>query len=154
MLCKALAVSAIRNGQLDELIDRFNQHKCIVTALRTSVGLKQFCINQFEQLRQMQEVDITDITRFQRNVNAQIPEFNKALEELSKNKFCVLPTIESSEEMIKLIVKKQQLTLLSTKPFEDGSFDSLMNTIEEALVQLNRIEQRSLATILKFENKI
>ncbi len=153
-LCNALAVSAIRNGQLDELIDRFNQHKCIVTALRTSVGLKQFCINQFEELRRIQEIDITDITRFQRNVNAQIPEFNKALDELSKNKFCVLPTIESSEEMIKLIVKKQQLTLLSTKPFEDGSFDSLMNTIEEALVQLNRIEQRSLASILKFENKI
>ena len=150
-LCIYLGACARQSDHIEVFLGRLGQHQRIVDTLKGAVQLKQYCIDRFNRLRQMNEVDVTDIRRFQREINDQLPELNKFLGLLTTEMYYPLPTIEDAASMVNLIVSGGVMERLQDQPFENGGFDFFMNTLEEAIVQLNRIEQRSLGAILMYE---
>lgn len=150
-LCVALGANAMKYDQTDRYIQRLDQHNRLVNLLKLAIDLKQFTLTQLNALQQIQEVDITDINRFQRNVNSKIPGLNDALQVIVDSPYCSLPTIDDAIALVNLVVPGATYNELPAKPFEDGKFDIFMQKLEESILQLNRIEQRSLAAILMFE---
>lgn len=153
-LCVLLACRANATGKMTHFLDILEQHERIVNALKAVVGLKNTCFAELNKLQQMKEVDETDISRFRRQINDVWKFANEELDRLATGNFVALPTIESSEEMMQLIVHNGQLRAMDSSPFENGGFDTFVNQLDKALFQLNRMEQSSLSVLLKFEKAI
>ena len=100
--------------------------------------------------------DVTDaqISFFADDIAEAMKNVNDALLKLNQIKFVSLPNIDSAQELVKLIVEREAFDTGSAHMFQTNRFNKLMESLDAGIYHCERIEQKSIITILLLHEDI
>jgi len=100
------------------------------------------------------EVTETDVRNLGLRVRKLFVKCNDEMQILDQIDFVPMPNIETIEELKNAIVDDGEFKSKQGKIFENGGFDEIVNTLENAGVHCQRIDQKSVGMILDFHKSL
>ena len=116
--------------------------------------MKNTIYSQLHSLQMRQDVTEIEVKRFGNKVNDFITGLNEHLDKLDDLTFVKLPNIDSLDELKEAIVTSGSFQKETGAIFENGGFDRLMISLENAIVHCQRIDQKSVGAILDYHHKL
>ncbi len=136
------------------LLDRYNQHRGIVKIYRSIMETKGAIYQKVADLQAEEEVTHGRINALTYQIEQSINKLNEEMEGLATYNFVPMPNIETWDELQNAIVGGGTFKHETGNIFENGGFDKMMNTIENAAIHCQRIDQKSIRGILEFHKEI
>ncbi|WP_300660496.1 M48 family metallopeptidase [Fluviicola sp.] len=145
-----LGASAKTKDELETFLRRVNQHHRIIEICKKLDFAKSDILSQLNFLQNKEEVSTAEITDFQRTINEHVDELNRLQLEFQKEPFEPLTNIETSIEFSKVLNNGRDFKTMKGEMFESGNFNDLMNQLEGAIYQSQRLEQKNLSALLVY----
>ncbi len=136
------------------LLDRYNQHRGIVKLYRSIMDTKGIIYQKLADLQDQEEVTHGRIDAFTHRIKQAITKLNEEIEVFGTYNFIPMPNIENWDELKNAIIEGGRFKLESGNIFENGGFDKLMNSMENAVMHCQRIDQKSIRGILELHKEI
>lgn len=129
-----------------------SQHKAITQLFRNFINTRTQIIGYLNQLQENDQITEDNIYSVTGTVAKMGRDLNENIKALDLKNFIPLSNLDSFDEFLVTVVPKGALTPPKLNMFENNSYNIFMQEIEQAIGQLNRIDQKSIAIILeKFE---
>ncbi|KAF5037179.1 hypothetical protein DSECCO2_567350 [anaerobic digester metagenome] len=154
LLCKRIFLNAASAGKEKEFLRLCGQHRKITKLYQKFLGLRNYFYNQLDQLNASGNVEESTLSTLSRNIRQVILEINKDLAEFGAEDYVALPNIESAEELKKIIVENGSIKFMTTTLFEGKNVSKLSALLENAITQLQRIDQKSIIAMLLFNRQL
>ena len=84
----------------------------------------------------------------------KVEELNDSLSLFDNMEFVPMPNIETVVELKEAIVTDGKFMREAGDIFNNGGFDKIIANIENAIIQCQRIDQKSIGVILAFHKKL
>ena len=110
--------------------------------------------NQLDQLNAAGNIEESTLTTVSRTIRQVIQEINKDLAEFGAEDYVALPNIENVEELKKLVVENGSIKFMTTTLFEGKNVSKFSLLLENAITQLQRIDQKSVIAMLLFNRQL
>lgn len=147
-LCFYIAQKAEKEQKLAATLKHFEFHSLIMNLLKQLNSSKNQLIKNLNVLQGMNEVNIHDINNYTTLVLDTIRVINEELAKITEENFVQLPNVENLETFQVLIHSEKEFKKIEPPMFENGTFDGFMYKLDVAIQQCNRLELKSLATLL------
>ncbi len=153
-LCGYHYALAKRLGKDHILLDRYLLHRAIEKIYRAVSGTKAGIYERVAKAQEQGEVDHGVINAIMHDIKGAIRALNEDMDALDGVKFVPLPNIDSVEDLKRAIVEGGRFKPESGKIFENGGFDKTMTVLENAIVHCQRIDQKSIGSILSLHKEL
>ena len=137
-----------------ELKALYLQHKTITTVYKAIVDAKKSILIGLNKVQNNSDLTQLELNNFSDEVISKCKSLNNELDRFDSIQFTSLPNIENITELKEAIVAKGIFTIEHSRIFENGGFDRIMQQIENAVNHCQRIDQKSISTILSFHNEL
>lgn len=154
LLCKRIYLNAASAGKENEFLRLCRQHRNITQLYQKFIGLRNYFYNQLDQLNAAGNVEESTLTTVSRTIRQVIQEINKDLAEFGAEDYVALPNIENVEELKKLVVENGSIKFMTTTLFEGKNVNKFSLLLENAITQLQRIDQKSVIAMLLFNRQL
>ncbi|MGE3801832.1 MAG: M48 family metallopeptidase [Candidatus Kapaibacterium sp.] len=141
-------------GVRTELERNYAQHTAITRIYQWILRGLNGLAAQVETLQEQSEVTSNQITAFGKLVKEVLEELNTKIAELESIDFVPLPNINTVKELQEAIIDNGKFVIESGPIFEEGRYGRAMHQLERARFHCQRIEQKSFASILKFQAEL
>lgn len=145
---------AEKEGTQQELLKYYEQHRVLVTLYKTISETKAKIYQKVNDAQAQGEITHGMINALQHSIKQAVAALNEDIRNLSNHEFMTMPNINSVDELQKAIVDGGSFTLETGNIFENGGFDRIVNTLENAVVHCQRVEQKSIGTLLKLHKEL
>lgn len=147
----ALAKKASKEKELSDL---YRQHTELSNLYKATVNTKNRIYQELNNIQTREDVTQAEVNRFGHRVNDYFFNLNKELDKLEAITFVDLPNIDDVKELREAIVEGGEFKKESGQIFENGGFSRLLNTLENATIHCQRIDQKSISVILEFHHEL
>ena len=137
-----------------ELSQRYAQHTALSNLFRIFAGAKNSIYHHLEGLQSRNDVTEGEVSEFGSHIKRTIVDLNKEIYALDDLAFVPMPNIDDVTELKEAIVDGGAFKKESGKIFENGGFDRFLNSLNMAINHLQRIDQKSIASILLFHKEL
>ena len=151
--CQFHLAIATKHNCKDQLKNLYLQHKAITDFFKQAMGVKSTIYSELNHL-QTQEVSESDVRKFGFRVNDLVTSLNENLNNFETITFVELPNIDTVSELKEAIIENGEFKKESGNIFENGGFNRLLTSIENAIIHCQRLDQKNLAVILDFHKKL
>ena len=145
---------AQKSGQENALHYHYDQHKAITALYKKISDTKVTIYTDVNKLQERDDIEQGEVNALCTRVIKQINTLNEELDKLDAINFVPMPNIDTPQELKEAVIENGKFKAESGALFENGGFDRNMTQIESALSHCQRIEQKSIGTILLFHNKL
>jgi Zn-dependent protease with chaperone function len=145
-----LGASARAKDELDLFLRRIDQHHRMVEFCRKINYAKTDILSHLDFLQKKEEVSAGEISDFRRLINEHVAELNRLKGEFEHESFEPLTNIETGLEFSKVLNNGRDFKTMKGELFESGDFNDLMNQLEGAIYQSQRLEQKNLSILLVY----
>ncbi len=137
-----------------ELKNFYKQHVSLSNIYRSAVSVKNQIYKELQEIQTRQDVTENEIRKFGFRVNDFFSNLNNELSNLNTLTFVKLPNIENLSEMKEALVEGGEFVKKTGNIFENGSFNILMNSLENTILNCQRLDQKSISAILAFHHSL
>ena len=141
-------ILAGRHGKEERLQKLVSQQGSITDLFRQVLFQKNTFLHTLTGLQTRDDVTEAEVNNLMRSIIDTGREMNTGIEGLKDTPFVAISNIDDIDELIKTIHPDGKLPVAYGRMFENGSFDKFLHAVEQALQQLQRIEQKNMAEIL------
>lgn len=145
---------AKKTNQVSHLLNHYDQHKAITTLYKNISATKINIYTEVNKLQDKGDIAQGEINALCTRIISSMNELNTEMSKLSDIPFVAMPNIDNQQELKEAVVNGGKFKPESGALFENGGFDRNMSQIESALGHCQRIEQKSIGTILLFHSKL
>lgn len=138
-----------------DIVNRIlHQHQKISALFKFILGQKNGIIHTLEELQSRGDVQIVEINSLRNDIIASGKKMNDMIDKLKTLDFNPLSNIDNIDELIHTIRPHGNIPTPYGEMFENNTFNQFIQSVDQSLYQLQRIEQKNLSEILlSFENK-
>jgi len=133
----------------DQLQKHYAQHQVINKIYQEFLNKKALIYDAVNKLQAKTDTTEGDVIRLSSSIKKIASDTALVLEEIDKIDFVQLPNIDNSNELKSAIIAQDALKTTSGNIFENGRFDEIIHTFERAIAHLNRVDQKSVASLLQ-----
>lgn len=147
-------VLANKQNKEAELLRLYNQHQLIVKFYRKVVNTRATIFNKLQRLQQSEEVSESHVVNFSSEIREMLNDLNKEINVFSNSNFVPLTNIANVDELKLAIIEGGRFTINEGNIFKNGGFDKVVSQLEIAPMNCQRIDQKSINTILLFHQEL
>lgn len=144
---------AKKKNKENHLLNLYKQHITLTDFYKEIVATKNGILEKLDTI-QNTEVTEEDVTRFGGTVKNVYYHLNHHLKKFDEITFIPLPNIENVKELKEAIIENGEYEKYTGEIFESGKFNQILNLIENSTLSCQRIEQKSIGSILAFQNSL
>ena len=137
-----------------ELLKIYNQHRVISEIYKEIAAIKNTVFNELNELQSKDEVEQNVVTSFGNRIKDMHFNLNDTLSKIDTIDFIPLPNIDNVSEFKEAIIDNGKFDRKMGLIFENGEFNNIIDELEAAVNNCQRIEQKNIAAILLFHKKI
>lgn len=137
-----------------ELMKLYRQHQLVVEFYQKVVNTRANVFNRLQELQQREEVEKSHLANFVEAINKWMNELNKGLKVFNASSFVALPNISTPDELKLAIIEGGTFVVDKGNIFENGGFDKVIAQLEDAPINCQRIDQKSINAILEFHEEL
>ncbi|NQZ45842.1 MAG: M48 family metalloprotease [Flavobacteriaceae bacterium] len=141
---------AKKAGKQKELSSLYEQHRGIVHLYKSIANAKSRIYQKVGDAQQQGEVTQGVINALMHDIKKAMMALDEELQALDTKTFAPLPNIDNREELKNAIVEGGAFKQPTGNIFENGGFDMVVNSLESAMVNCQRIDQKSIGSLLTF----
>ena len=141
-------------GKTAELEAHYQQHDCLTKLYKKITGIKNSIYQSVNNLQEREDVTQAQVHSLTENIKQMADAINDELKALETISFVPMPNIDSIQELKEAIVEGGVFKREQGNIFENGGFNTIMSNIETAILSCQRIDQKSIGTILSFHKKL
>ena len=145
---------AKRTAKAEALLQIYTQHHTITQVYKNFVTCKNTIFTQLNELQAKGDVEEAEVTILTSSIKRQVEELNDSLSLFDNMVFIPMPNIDSIIELKEIIVTEGKFKREAGAIFENGGFDKMIGTIDNAIMQCQRIDQKSIGVILTFHKEL
>lgn len=145
---------AKRTAKAEALLQIYAQHHTITQVYKNFVACKNNIFTQLNELQAKGDVEEAEVTILTSSIKRQVEELNDSLSLFDNMIFIPMPNIDTIIELKEIIVKEGKFKREAGAIFENGGFDKMIATIDNAIMQCQRIDQKSIGVILAFHKEL
>lgn len=145
---------AHRAGKTAELLEHYRQHDTLSKLYKKITGIKNSIYESVNNLQEREDVTEAQVHSLTENIKQMADSINNELKTLDAINFVPMPNIDSIQELKEAIVEGGVFKREHGNIFENGGFNTIMNNIETAILSCQRIDQKSVGTILSFHKRL
>jgi len=145
---------AKQGGQTRELENRYQQHASLSELYKKITGVKNSIFNSVNQLQERQDVTEAQVHSLTNNIKQMADSINDELKKLNDINFMSMPNIDNTQELKEAIVEGGIFKRPHGKIFENGGFNILINNLEQAIINCQRLDQKSISSILSMHKEL
>jgi len=139
---------------IGELRKMYVQHSVLVSLFKVILNKKDGIYTELNNLQSKGDVEVQEVINLQTFVLSEMDLLNIELDNLNTIDFVELPNIGSIEELKNAVVENGAFHKGKGKIFENGEFDAIINSIEGAVVNCQRLDQKTIGKILMMHSQI
>ena len=137
-----------------KLLNIYNQHNIISEIYKDIVSVKNRILNELEDLQAKTDVEQNVVTSFGNRIKDMHHKLNESLKKINSIEFIALPNIDNISEFKEAIVDDGKFERKVGLIFENGEFNNIINELESAVMNCQRVEQKNIALILAFHKSL
>ena len=141
-------------GREQLFLKYYKQHKRIVEFFQLVLATKSNTIYEINKLQQMGDVTQQVVDMLSNDIKASVKNINEKIEEFDIGEFVALPNINSKTELKNALVEDGKFKEYLGRMFENNKINILLAELDNALASCNRVEKKSLVSILKFQEEL
>jgi len=145
---------AKQTAKAEALLQIYAQHNTITQVYKDFVACKNTIFTQLNELQAKGDVEEAAVTILSSSIKRQVEELNDSLILFDNMIFVPMPNIDTVLELKEAIVTDGEFKREAGAIFENGGFDKMIATIDNAIVQCQRIDQKSIGVILTFHKEL
>ncbi|MFS4494615.1 M48 family metalloprotease [Maribacter sp. 2308TA10-17] len=147
-------VMAEKIGKTAELTNRYQQHDMLSKLYKKITGIKNSILQSLNNLQEREDVTQAQVHSLTQNIKQMADSINDELKALDSISFVPMPNIDTVQELKEAIVEGGIFKREHGNIFENGGFNTMMNRIEIAIQSCQRIDQKSVGSILAFHKEL
>ncbi|PHR99131.1 MAG: hypothetical protein COA80_04265 [Leeuwenhoekiella sp.] len=147
--CYAYLNIALELDAYDQLYKHYKQHEAISTIYKDFADSKTGILNALQDLQAKGSATEDDVRELSTTIKNTASGLELKLSRLDEIDFVKLPNIGTNQELKEAIIKPGELAVKPGNIFETGHFQVILNTIDKILTNLQRIDQKSMASLLQ-----
>jgi len=148
--CTIHLAIAIKKSKSVELLKIYKQHAVISQIYREIVTTKNTIFNELTDLQSKTDVQQNTVTSFGNRIKDMHFQLNDSLAKIDEIEFIALPNIDDITEFKEAIIDNGKFERKAGLIFENGEFNNIVNELEAAVLNCQRVEQKNIAVILAF----
>lgn len=152
--CTTHLFLAKENGKDKELLKIYNQHRKICLIYKEFVTTKNTIINDLNEIQARTEIQQNEVTSFENRVKDIHFNLNDTLTKIDAIEFVPLTNIDNSKELKEAIVDGGKFERKTGSIFENGEFNNIISELEMAIMNCQRIDQKSITSILLYHKNL
>lgn len=133
----------------NELTKIFDQHRLLTYIYQSINNEKNRIYHQLEVIQQKEDLKESELHAFGRDITSTVFEFNSLLDQLEDSKFVALPNIENINDLKHSITDNGKFIKEKGPIFENGNIGKVLNSLEQTVGNLQRIDQKSVSLVLE-----
>ncbi|WP_124979575.1 M48 family metallopeptidase [Nonlabens xiamenensis] len=142
------------NGKDQELLKKYVQHERITSFFQSAIKVRADLMQELAKLQEQGEVTEAVLNLYADRVGRSFSSLNADLARFTAEDFVPIPNIDSIDDLKESIVTGGAFSNPGRSMFQSGKFDQLMHELEMAINHLQRIDKRSMASILQFHEEL
>lgn len=152
--CAFFVLLARKDGKEEQLQQLYKQHETLSMFYRNMTTTKNTIYNRVIEVQNIGEVTKEHIHSLTASVKKSFDSLNEEVNNLDKLDFVPMPNIESIQELKEALVENGELKKEHGLIFENGGFNKMMQQLETAIFNCQRIDQKSISSILLFHKQL
>ena len=152
--CYAHLGIALQVDAYDQLNKHYKQHIVISEIYKSFLDGKAGILNAIQQIQSNSSATEDDVRALSTSIKNSASEMEVEVGRLDEIDFVELPNIDTLKELKESIIKSGDLAIKPGNIFENGHFQNIVETIERVLINLQRVDQKSIASLLLKQNTI
>jgi len=145
---------AKQTAKAESLLQIYTQHNTITQVYKDLVTCKNVIFNQVNELQTKEDVTESQVTILGTSINRKVDELNDSLSLFDTMVFVPMPNIDSIAELKEAIITDGEFKREPGDIFNNGGFDKIIASIENAIMHCQRIDQKSIGVILAFHKEL
>jgi len=141
-------------GNKESLLKIYNQHNIIIGIYKAIINTKTHIYNEFEKIQQKTDLQQHQIDSFGTQVKDWVVNLNSDLNKIDTKDFIPMSNIDDAKEFKETIIDGGKFIKSVGNIFENGEFNNILNNLENASNQCQRLEQKSIGLILMTHNQL
>ncbi len=152
--CAFFLLLARNMGSEQELMNLYKQHKVLSVLYRSISTVKSNIYNRVLEVQSNGEITKEQLHSLMASIKQSFDKLNEELNELDKLNFVQMPNISSVSELKEALVDNGQFKKEHGPIFENGGFQKMMQQLETTMYSCQRIDQKSINSILMLHKKL
>lgn len=145
---------AERTGDRPLLRRLYDQHAALTKVYRAFTWGRTNIVENLQALQARGEVQVSEVADLRERINGVVNTLNERVKELEVLDLVPLPNIANVKDLTEAIVPAGSIRPGMADMFNNGDFSRLMGNIDQALGHCQRLDQKSIASILAFHKKL
>lgn len=141
-------------GKEKVLLNHYFQHRAIVQVYKAISETKKAIYSKVAEAQERVEVTEEYIVALTYDLNKLFTGLNPKIQALDRITFVPLPNIETLHELKHAIIDRGSFKEVSGKIFENGGLDKIFDALDNAMMNCQRIDQKSIGGILMLHKGI
>lgn len=141
-------------GKDEELLRIYNQHQVIITIYKAIIAIKNTILQELQVLQEKDGVEEHEVITFGTRVKDLVASLNEYLHKIDTLEFVPMSNIDTAEECKEVIVEGGAFQRAVGNIFEDGKFDDIIHTLDLAINNCQRLDQKSIGLILMYHHNL
>ncbi|MEE9406677.1 MAG: M48 family metalloprotease [Polaribacter sp.] len=152
--CQTHLAIAKEKSKEDTLLKIYKQHSVISEIYKDIVAVKNTVFNELTELQEKTDLEQHTVTSFGNRVKDMHFKLNDSLNKIDTIDFIPLPNIDDVAEFKEAIIDNGAFDRKEGLIFENGEFNNIVNELEAAVMDCQRVEQKNIASILAFHKDL
>ncbi len=148
-----LAIAKEKSKDLN-LIQIYKQHNMISQIYKEIAAVKNTVLTELEDLQAKTDVEQNVVTSFGNRIKDMHFQLNDTIGKIDDISFIPLPNIDDTIEFKESIIDTGKFERKIGLIFENGEFNNIVNDLESAVLNCQRVEQKNIALILSFHKNL
>lgn len=152
--CHSYLNISLQVDSYDQLQKHYKQHQIINQVYKEFLNKKNLIYDAVNKLQAKTDTTEGDVIRLSSSIKKIASDTEIVLEEFDKIDFVELPNIENVKQLKSAIIEEGALKTTSGNIFENGRFDEIIQIFERTISHLQRVDQKSVASLLQKQKTI
>jgi len=152
--CTLHLALAKKSAKEKELLAIYQQHRIICEIYKSIVATKNQIIKDLNKLQAKDEVENHVIHSFGNRIKDLHVSLNEHINSIDTIDFIPMSNIDTAQEFKEAIVDGGEFIRAKGLIFENGEFDNILNSIDNAVTHCQRLDQKSIGLILMFHDDL
>lgn len=138
----------------EDLLKIYKQHTIIIEIYKAIINTKSHIYTELEKIQQRTDVKAHEVVGFSSNVKDWVYSLNDSLNKIDAIEFIPMSNIDNANEFKEAIIENGAFKRKIGNIFENGEFNVIVNDLENAANQCQRLEQKSIGLILMVHHEL
>lgn len=152
--CALHLAFATEKSKQKHLLKIYHQHTIISTIYKDIVAVKNTILNELNDIQLKTDLEQNEVNTFGSRVKDLHFNLNSSMEKIDNIEFIPLTNIDDIKEFKEAIIDNGTFTRKEGLIFENGEFNNIINELEIAVLNCQRVEQKNISLILQFHKNL